>query len=132
MASARIKIEGKAYKVPNLDDLSLDDILMLDMELQSRYGSSWVKVQEYVTEVGELDAAAAEKHPMSTLMAGVTVWMVLRVAGQDLSMREACAIPPSAIEAVDEGPKDHLPKKKSQTRKASGPAAVPAPVAATV
>lgn len=118
----KIRIQGKTYKVPNLDDLSLDDILILDMELQDRYHSSWVKVQEFVEDVGTLTEAEAAKHPMSTLMAGVTVWMVLRVAGQDVSMKEACSISPSQIEEVDDGPKDHQPKKGSKSRARKGSA----------
>lgn len=137
MAAPRIKIQGKTYKVPGLDDLSLDDILMLDAELQERYGSSWVKVQRYSQEMADLQdtlsaedfARASEEHPTATLMAGVTVWMVLRCAGQsDITMREALAIPANSVEEViaPPAPKDRQPKKRKPP-KASAPAAPDAP-----
>lgn len=126
MAAPRIRIQGKTYKVPSLEDLSMDDILVLDAELQDRYHSSWVKVQEFALESGDLTAEEAEKHPMSTLMGGVTVWMVLRVSGkQEITMREALSIPSNAVEEVlVDGPKDRQPKKRP-SRKASAPAAEP-------
>lgn len=136
MATQRIRINGKAYKIPALEDLSLDDILILDADLQDRYRSSWVKVQEYVSwsekDPAETDAAHTkriESHAMSTLMAGVTVWMVLRTNGNpDISMKEALAVSPTAIEeVVPSAPKDRQPKKgKSQSRKSSVPAVAPA------
>jgi hypothetical protein len=140
MTSARLKIQGKTYKVPALEDLTLDDIITLDAELQERYGSSWVKVQRFsqemqaLAESGRTEAeveAASEEHPMATLMGGVTVWMVLRVAGKrEITMKEALAIPSTSVEEVVlEGPKDHMPakkkaSKKSSTRKGSAPATV--------
>lgn len=118
----RIKIAGKIYKVPAMDDLTLDDILMLDAELQDRYRSSWVKVQEFVMWSTDKEEAEVEAHPASTLMAGVTVWMVLRISGKqpDITMREALAVPPSEIEDVETAaPKDRLSKKGKTSRKAS-------------
>lgn len=117
----RIKIDGKVYKVPAIDDLSFDDILVLDAELQGRYGTSWVDVQQYVMWSQGKSEREIESHPMSTRMAGVTIWMVLRLSGkQDITMREALSIPPSAIEDVETaGPKDHLPKGSKKSRKAS-------------
>ena len=125
MTGARIRIQGKTYKVPTLDDLSLDDIMVLDAELQERYRSSWMKVQKFAAETENMTEAQAEEHPMATLMSGVTVWMVLRVAGkQSITMQEALSIPSTAVEEVIvDGPKDHMPKaKKKGTRKASAPA----------
>jgi hypothetical protein len=130
MASPRIKIQGKTYKVPSMEDLSIDDILVLDAELQDRYRSSWVAVQRFVKDMDALpedeQEAAAEDHPMGTLMGGVTVWMVLRVAGKaSITMQEALSIPMDSVEdVVMEAPKDHQPKKKRPPRKSSAPAAV--------
>jgi hypothetical protein len=134
MASPRIKIQGKTYKVPALDDLSMDDILVLDAELQDRYHSSWVKVQEFALESGDLTKEQAAEHPMSTLMGGVTVWMVLRVAGKsEITMQEALRIPSNAVEEIMmDGPKDRQPPKKAAKRaprKASAPVAVVPPSA---
>ncbi len=128
--AARMKIQGKTYKVPSMDDLTLDDIMVLDAELQERYRSSWVKVQQFVAEMDALPEsereAASEKHPLATLMGGVTVWMVLRVAGKvSITMQEALAIPSTAVqELIPDVPKDHQAKKKRSPRKASGPAGV--------
>lgn len=125
MAAPRIKIQGRTYKVPSLDDLSYDDILMLDGELQDRYRSSWAKVQEFVRDTESLSPEQAESHPMATLMGGVTIWMVLRVAGKtEITMREALQIPSTAVEEITmDGPKDHQPKKRKPP-KASAPAVV--------
>src|SRR4051812_36465481 len=129
MPAPRIKIQGKTYKVPTLDELTLDDILLLDAELQERYSSSWAKVQQFAMETAEMSELEAALHPMATLMAGVTVWMVLRVAGKkSLTMQEALSIPPDSVqEIVMDGPKDHQPKRKSKPRKASAPAPAPGP-----
>lgn len=137
MAGPRIRIQGKTYKVPALSDLSMDDILVLDLELQERYGSSWVKVQRFSQEMQALKESGlpdeeteliAQEHPMATLMEGVTVWMVLRVAGKtEITMQEALKIPSDAVEEVwMDAPKDRLPKKR-QPRKASAPATDPGP-----
>lgn len=125
MAAPRIKIQGRTYKVPSLDDLSYDDILMLDGELQDRYRSSWAKVQEFVRDTDGMTPEQAESHPMATLMGGVTIWMVLRVAGKvEITMQEALQIPSTAVEEiVADGPKDHQPKKR-KPQKGSAPAVV--------
>lgn len=139
MAAPRLRIQGKTYKIPALDDLTMDDIIVLDAELQERYNSSWVKVQRFSSEMqqlkdsGKSDAEVerlSEEHPMATLMGGVTVWMVLRVAGKaEITMREALAIPSTAVEEVIvDGPKDHQKKKSSaSSRRRSAPAAAPEP-----
>lgn len=120
-----MKIQGKTYKVPSMEDLTLDDIMVLDAELQERYRSSWVKVQQFVAEMDALPEAereaASETHPLATLMGGVTVWMVLRVAGKtSITMQEALSIPSTSVqELIADAPKDHQPKKKA-ARKGSG------------
>lgn len=124
--AARMKIQGKTYKVPSMEDLTLDDIMVLDAELQERYRSSWVKVQQFVAEMDALPEdereAASETHALATLMGGVTVWMVLRVAGKtSITMQEALTIPSTSVEElIPDAPKDHQPKKKSGSRKSSG------------
>lgn len=126
MAAPRIRIQGKTYKVPTIEDLTLDDILVLDAELQERYRSSWAKVQQFVRETAEMTEEEAELHPGATMMGGVTVWMVLRVsAKREISMQEALSIPSDSIEdVVTDGPKDRQPSKKAaRSRKSSAAAA---------
>lgn len=124
-AAARFKIAGKTYKLdPNLDKLSLRDIIGYDEEVAAAgLHATWGQTMQWAGEISALPEDDRMSHPRGFLVMAATVWASRRLSGEKVDFGVMLDdLDLGSIEWLESpvvAPKDHQPKKKSGSRKAS-------------
>lgn len=117
-------INGKKYPGTSMSDLSLKRTLELQRELVTTGISSartWNEVQSLMEAFIRMKPAERANHPEALFLTALTIWAARVAAGDDVTLLEACDIPPSAVQWVAE-PEDHAEGApgKARARKQAG------------
>lgn len=118
-------INDKTYPGTTMSELSLKRTLELQRELATTGISSartWNEVQSLMESFVKMSAEERARHPEALFLTALTIWAARVAAGDDVTLLEACDIPPSAVRWVAE-PADNLPStagKAPARRKSQG------------
>ena len=117
-------INGKTYPGTTMSELSLKRTLELQRELATTGISSartWNEVQSLMESFVKMSAEERARHPEALFLTALTIWAARVAAGDDVTLLEACDIPPSAVKWVAE-PTDSLPQRSGKASARKKPA----------
>jgi hypothetical protein len=120
MASSgtRFKINGTVYAGQSIEDITLADAIMFDSYAAE---AGWGVTLDQVEEMAAKDSLTIRE---SLIVTAVTVWLMRRAAGEDITLKDAAAVKASAIEEMPAAGDRKAPKakKKPSSPKASAAA----------
>lgn len=123
----KVILDGKAYDAVTPDSITLADLLAL----KSATGMSREDLEAVAAKVRGMTEAQQMRSDEALLLAGVSVWLARRHAGELLTLEEACAVPQSKVEFRKEpgDPEDVVAPGSGPdpTRRASARGGAPAP-----
>lgn len=122
-AVARFQIDGKTYSTATLDEITLKDLLLFEVQARDLgLDVTWAQLQERAAALDTADEAAADRDGL--LMMAATIWASRRMAGEDVTFGDAIDVPLASIVFLPptEDHKPGPPKARKKGRpKASAP-----------
>lgn len=100
----KIIIQGREYAAVADDSITLADLVVL----KAQTGLSRADLFDLFESVKGLSEAQMQRSDEALLIAGVSVWLARRHAGEQLTLEEACDVPMGEVEFVRE-PSDPEP-----------------------
>lgn len=114
-ASLRFRIGGKVYRGRSLEDITLDDLIVFDSQAAE---AGYHVTFDDLEALGSKDKLTTAE---SAILTAVTVWLMRRAAGEDITLKEAGKTKATDIEEVGATEDRKAPKgSKKSSRKASG------------
>lgn len=100
----KIIIQGKTYEGVLGDDVTLSDL----MAIKTATGMTRGDLEDLTKRVSKLSEKELQRSDEALIVAGVSVWLARRHAGEMLTLEEACAVKMSDVEFIRE-PGDPAP-----------------------
>ena len=94
----KIMIQGREYTAVADDSITLADLVVL----KAQTGLSRADLFDLFEQVQGLSEAQMQRSDEALLIAGVSVWLARRHAGEQLSLEQACDVPMGQVEFVRE------------------------------
>lgn len=94
----KIIIQGREYTAVADDSITLADLVVL----KAQTGLSRADLFDLFEQVQGLSEAQMQRSDEALLIAGVSVWLARRHAGEQLTLEEACDVPMGQVEFVRE------------------------------
>lgn len=100
----KIIIQGRTYDGVLGDDVTLSDL----MAIKTATGMTRADLEDLTQRVSKLSEKELQRSDEALIVAGISVWLARRHAGEMLTLEEACAVPMTEVEFVRE-PGDPAP-----------------------
>lgn len=128
--AVRFSCRGKVYFLKDVDEVPMR--LLLELQQQTADAGRPLTagdIEEMSERLGKLDKTARNKDPDALWMSALTVWISMRLAGDEITFSEVIDIPLSQLKTIPVATDRQRPAAadptKRPTRKVSGGAAKP-------
>lgn len=95
---ARFQIDGKTYTTASLDEITLKDLLVFEVQVRELgLDVTWSDLQEKAAALAESDPDDPTTDRDGLLMMAATIWASRRMAGEDVTFAQAIDVPITKI-----------------------------------